>query len=381
MNAEKADAEPAPKEPLETRVAERRALSIAEKIDGNRVLCSSLGRAQAAAALAAGRPESEVTCWFIDQYAQRLALAATQPPEGPRDDKLSIVCSADFPPGPFDLAVLPFSFRGEAELARDLVQDAFARLEIGGHLVVAVDNPRDRWLHDQLREMFPKVTVVADDSAVGYVVRKTAPQRRPRPLRCEFAFRDGERLLRAVSRPGVFAHRRLDPGAHQLIDAVPWPLARTARRGPGLVASDGALRVVDIGCGSGAVGVAIAARGKDAATPLHVFAIDSNARAVDCAAQSAALNGLTTLTAHLDCEGNVDHPATYDVALANPPYYADFRIARLFVDAASRALAPGGTLYIVTKQPAWYQENLFPGWRDTSIRPSGQYFIVKATRG
>jgi len=365
-----------PKQPLEIRVAERCALQIAQTFTAQRILCSSLGRGQAASTLAAQRPEAQVTLWYLDQFWQRLAIneisgLATGVPPG-----LSIVCTADLPAGPFDLAVLPFSFRGEAELTRDLIQDAFDRLAIGGHLVIAVDNPKDRWLHDQTREMFPKVTVIADDEAVGYVIKKRAEQKRPRPLKCEFAFRDGERLLRAVSRPGVFSHRRLDPGAHQLIDAIPWPLTS-----PIAHSSDHPLRVVDIGCGSGVVGVAIAARALADQTPIHVWALDSNARAVACTAESAALNNVTTLTAHLDCEGNVDRPGTYDLALANPPYYADFRIARQFVDSASRALVAGGTLVLVTKHATWYQENLFPGWRDTVIRPSGQYFIVTTRRG
>jgi 16S rRNA (guanine1207-N2)-methyltransferase len=359
------------KPPLEARVAERHALQIAQTFSGNRVLCSSLGRGQAAAAIASGRPEAEVTLWYLDQYWQHLAATEIGQQSG-----LSIVCSADFPSGPFDLAVLPFSFRGEAELTRDLIQQAFDRLAIDGHLVVSTDNPRDRWLHDQLREMFPKVTVIVSEEAAGYVIKKRAEQKRPRPLKCEFAFRDGQRLVRAVSRPGVFSHRRLDPGARQLIDAIPWPIETS----PGKT-----LRVVDIGCGCGAVGVAIAARAQGdnqgETMPIEVLAIDSNARAVACTAESADLNGVTTLTARLNCFGEVDQPATYDLAVANPPYYADFRIAKLFVDSALKALITGGVLYLVTKNATWYQENLFPGWRDIRIHPSGQYFIVTARRG
>jgi len=361
------------KPPLEPRLAERRALEVAQAYTGTRILCSSLGRGQAAAALATMRSDVSVTLWYLDQYWQKLAVDAIG-----YSPQLTILCSADLPPGPFDLAVLPFSYRGEAELTRDLIQDAFDRVTIGGHLVVSTDNPRDRWLHDQLREMFPKVTVVPSDDAVVYVIKKRAEQKRPRSLKCEFAFRDSQRLIHLASRPGVFSHRRLDPGARQLIDAVPVQIELPQGR---------PLRVLDIGCGNGAVGVAIAVRvcadhpNVDAITdgqsrPIEVLSIDSNARAVHCTAESARLNRLECVTAVLNCEGQVDRPSSYDLALANPPYYADFRIARLFIDAASAALVPGGRLYLVTKNPQWYQENLFPGWRDIQIQPSGQYFIV-----
>lgn len=351
------------------RAAESAALQIARQHPADQILCTTLGRGQAAVALASERPQSAVTCWFLDQYQQRLAVS--QAPHLPR---LQMLCGADFPDQPFDLALIPLSFRGEAELARDLIQDAFARLRVGGQLVTAVDNPRDQWLHTQLRSMFPKVTVVAGDVAVGYVVPKRGPQRRPRPLRCEFTYRDGPRLLKAASRPGVFAHRRLDPGARQLIEAVPRELGE-------LVDGDAPLRILDIGCGSGVVGVALAARRQDQGQPVHVLSLDSNARAVQCTAQTAALNGVGSLTAVLQSEGQCDAPGSYDLAVANPPYYADFRIAALFIQAAARGLRPGGMLYLVTKHPDWYQENLFPGWRDTTIDPCGTYFIVTARRG
>lgn len=349
--------------------AEAAALQIARQHAAERILCTTLGRGQAAVALASERPQSEVICWFLDRYQQR--LAASQAPPLPR---LQWICGADFPDPTFDLALVPLSFRGEAELARDLIQDAFARLRIGGQLITAVDNPRDQWLHTQLRAMFPKVTVAHGADAVCYVVRKRGPQRRPRSLRCEFTYRDGPRLLQAVSRPGVFAHRRLDPGARQLIDAVPRDLGE-------LAGDDAPLRILDIGCGSGVVGVALAARRQDQGQPVHVLSLDSNARAVQCTARTATLNGIGSLTAVLESEGDCDLPGSYDLAVANPPYYADFRIAALFLQAAARGLRPGGMLYLVTKHPDWYQEHLFPGWRDATIAPSGRYFIVTARRG
>ena len=73
-------------------------------------------------------------------------------------------------------------------------------------------------------------------------------------------------------------------------------------------------------------------------------------------------------------------PGSYDLALANPPYYADFRIAELFVEAAHRALAPGGTLLIVTKQPTWYLENLPNAWNDVAREEVKTYHLIEAVR-
>jgi 16S rRNA (guanine1207-N2)-methyltransferase len=352
---------------LPARPAEAHALDIARALfaaDGpaaavRRVICTTAGRGQAAFELAAAHPAAEVTVWFLDLFPQAAAVAAWEsPPPG-----LRAVCAADMPPGPYDLAVVPLSKNGEAELSRDILQSAFLQLAIGGRLVAAIDNATDNWLREQLAETGETVRVrpAAAADAVAYIVEKTREPAKVRDFSCEFVFRDRDRLLTAVTRPGVFAHRRIDPGARHLLNAVD-------------VAAE--TRIVDIGCGSGCVAMGLAAR--DAS--VHVHAFDAAARAVECTRRAAAINGLDNLTVALECEGNVPEPGSYDLALANPPYYADFRIAELFVEAAYRALAPGGTLLIVTKQPTWYLENLPNAWNDVARESVKTYHLIEAVR-
>jgi 16S rRNA (guanine1207-N2)-methyltransferase len=164
-----------------------------------------------------------------------------------------------------------------------------------------------------------------------------------------------------MTRPGVFSHRRIDPGARHLLAAVD-------------VAPD--TRVLDIGCGPGSVGLGMAARDPT----VHVHAFDSAARAVECARWGAATNGLTNLTVALEAHGNVPEPGSYDLALANPPYYADFRIAALFVEAARKSLVPGGTLLVVTKQPSWYLERLPVEWDSVAREEVKHYHVIEAVR-
>lgn len=274
---------------------------------------------------------------------------------------LSFLCQPDLPAGPFELAVLPCSRQGEAELTRDLLQSAAQRLAVGGTLVAAVDNPRDHWLGAQLQELFPKATAERYADATAYRARKVAEPRRVRDFRCRFAYRDRDRLLQAVSRPGVFSHRRVDAGARQLLAA-----AETEQQ----------QRVLDVGCGWGAVALAIAAR--DSTVAVH--AVDGNARAVECTMAGAALNGLVNVTAEVNAFGQFGRDGQFDLALANPPYYADFRIAELFIAAARRALRPGGRLLAVTKHPQWYEERLPGQWRDVQTSASKQYYVVSAAR-
>lgn len=342
---------------LPAKLAEARALEIAAEAPGERVLCTTLGRAQAALALARARPAASVCAWFLDEHHQRLAAAHA----GDGAPNLTLACAADPPPGEFDLAIVPLSKHGEAELSRDLLQSACRRLAIGGTLVATVDNAEDRWLHGALRQWFDKITVHKQPDATTYSARKSREPGKWTNFRCEFAFRDQGTLVRAVSRPGVFSHRRIDPGARQLLAA--------AGAGQGE-------RVLDIGCGSGAVGLALAMR--DPTVSVH--AADSHARAVECTLAGAALNGLTNVTAALNSTGEFGTPASFDLALANPPYYADFRIAGLFLRAAHSSLKPGGRVIFVTKQPGWYQEAMPVDWTEVACRPSKRYHIVEATR-
>ena len=77
---------------------------------------------------------------------------------GSQPANLTIVCSADFPPQPVDLAALPFSAQGEAELRRGTVAGGAPATGAGGVLLASTDNPRDRWLHEEMRKLFATVT-------------------------------------------------------------------------------------------------------------------------------------------------------------------------------------------------------------------------------
>ncbi len=346
---------------LPPRPAEAHALEVARSLPGSRIVCSTAGRAQAAHALALERPDAAVTAWFLDLHP----LESARDSWAPHPANLRAECTADMPPGPYDLAVVPLAKSGEAELSRDILQAALVNLAVGGRLVVAIDNPRDTWLHGQLADTGETVRVRTAEgpkpSTVAYVVEKTHEPAKVRDFSCEVVFRDRDRLLTAVTRPGVFAHRRIDPGARHLLNAVD-------------VAPE--TSVLDIGCGSGCVALGIAARDSS----LRVHAFDSAARAVECTRRAVEMNGLTNATVALEARGRVPDPGSWDLALANPPYYSDFRLAELFVESARLALAPGGTLLVVTKQPTWYLENLPRMWTNVAREEVKGYHLVEAVR-
>ncbi len=320
------------------------------EIEFQRALIVSSGRAQVAELLRQRSPDARLTAWYIDLH-QATQAQSTLPGD------IEVVCSADLPTGEIDLAALAISMRGEAELTRELLQQSHERLSVGGSLVAAVDNPRDSWLREQLEPMFDKVTCIDAEDGRMYVGRKTGPLRRARNFQGEVVFRDDDQLIKLITRPGVFAHRQLDPGARQLLLSVDIE--------PGQ-------RVLDLGCGSGALAIAAALR----ADGVQAIAVDSNARAIACAAQNAELNQVAVQVL-LNSDGNLSElAASVDVVLCNPPYFSDFEIAEKMIRTAAQVLRPGGAALFVNKQPRWYESRLPQTLIDVELFESGKYWVA-----
>jgi len=376
MNESEVEVEQDPATDSAPRPAEQRLAEIVATIPGKRMTLVSTGRSQAAKTILDARPKCEVTCWYLDSFQAALAreeLATTS---------AQVICTADWPgtEGPTvvdactndkpnqtqcDLAAIVSSSRGESELTRDIIQTAFANLKIGGCLAVSTDNAKDKWLYKQISQYSKSVKTRSFSDAVVYYVIKQQPLKKIRDFGCNLAFRDQDHLIQLYTRPGVFSHRQLDNGARQVLDTVE---------------IEASSRVIDIGCGSGPMSLALAKLQPTA----HVLAIDSNARAIDCVKRGAALNEIGNVDTQVNHDGQIEEPGTYDLAVANPPYYANFRIAQHFIETAVGALRPGGRLMLVSKHPKWYQENITRWLEECEVFPSRRYHLatgVKASPG
>jgi 16S rRNA (guanine1207-N2)-methyltransferase len=233
----------------------------------------------------------------------------------------------------FRTAVYPPAQGGERALKIDMVEQAYHVLRPHGVLVVASPYEADALFPGLVKKVFGRYHAPLQEA--GQVVWGQRERDRPR-RRHETTFQvraDDGPPFRFVSRPGVFSYGRFDEGALALVEVM------DVRAGD---------RVADVGCGCGTNGIIAARR---AGPDGGVTFLDSNVRALALAEHNARLNGVDRF--EVVASSRVEGPAeqAFDVALANPPYYAQLSIARLFIERGMALLRPGGRFYLVSKQP------------------------------
>lgn len=295
----------------------------------------------------------EVTCHTLDVY-HRHAIEKVH--------HVKAICSPHLPEGPWDVVRFrtgPKSMSGE--LALDLLQEC-ARL-VGGDLKPP-------------RFVLDFVGRERDSNDLLDKVRKDAA--RVRSFRAEWpASVPGGPKLMFTSYPGCFCHRRLDEGGLALAEVVSRELregkVHTAARSHG-----GELRLLDMGCGCGLVGLLIAAGQPSDHSTVSLTLVDSHSRAVEAATENAAKFGVPAEVILSDNGTPTRMDGTFDVFVGNPPYYSDYRIAEVFLETAKRALKPGGVCYQVVKNAAGLepvQKRFFP---EVEIIRRRNYSVLKS---
>lgn len=136
------------------------------------------------------------------------------------------------------------------------------------------------------------------------------------------------------------------------------------------------MRVMDLGCGCGVVGIAAA----KIAGEENVFMSDADPMAVETARRNAERNGLSNISICLsDGFSNVD-AGGFDLILSNPPYQSDFSVAKGFIEKGFNRLKIGGKLYMVTKRREWYKNKMISIFGGVEIRETDGYYVFIAER-
>ena len=281
----------------------------------------------------------DVTCHCLDIY-QRHAIEKVH--------HAKAICSAHLPEGPWD----EIRFRTgpklmSGELSLDILQEIHL-MRPARFVLDYVGRERDK--NDLLDKILKDPDRVRDFSARWKASVPGGPE-------VEF-----------TSFPGCFCHRRRDEGGLALAEVVARDLQAREKAG--------GLRLLDMGCGCGLVGLLVASQVKG----ISLVMADSHSRAVEAATLNAKAQGVDAEIVLSDNGTPARMDGTFDVFAGNPPYYSDYRIADVFLETAKRALKPGGVCYTVCKNAAGLepvQRRYFP---DVEVVKRRGYAVLRSIR-
>lgn len=180
----------------------------------------------------------------------------------------------------------------------------------------------------------------------------------------EFKLLEAEVLGQKISletQNGLFSPEHIDRGTLAMLSHVKF---------------DSGMRIMDLGCGCGIVGITAA----KIAGEENVFMSDADPKAVEVARRNAERNGVSGVTLYIS-DGFRDVEASgFDLILSNPPYQTDFSVAKGFIEKGFNRLRIGGKLYMVTKRREWYKNKIISVFGGVEIRETDGYFVFIAER-
>jgi len=170
---------------------------------------------------------------------------------------------------------------------------------------------------------------------------------------------------------GVFCADRLDIGTRFLLQHLP-------PTGPGTGTGPGPTRVVDLGCGNGVVGLAVALADPEA----EILFRDESYQAVASAEANFRAHAGEGRRAEFTVGDGLAGvaPGSVDLVLNNPPFHShqattDHTARRMFADAR-RALRPGGELWVVGNRHLGYHVTLRRIFGNSRLVASDPKFVV-----
>ena len=137
-----------------------------------------------------------------------------------------------------------------------------------------------------------------------------------------------------TSDAGVFSKNTVDFGSRLLIDSFSYPVTVT---GP----------ILDVGCGYGPIGLALAAANPD----ITVEMVDVNERSMQLAKRNAEVNQVKNMKIYSSSiYDNVEGSNRFAAIVTNPPIRAGKETVHAILTQAYEYLMPGGTLTAVIQK-------------------------------
>ncbi|WP_328869404.1 methyltransferase [Streptomyces sp. NBC_00287] len=318
-------------------------------------------------ALAGHRP-TQITDSHLAQEATRANLARA----GVEPGAVRLLTTQDPPPERIDVLLV----RIPKSLA--LLEDQLLRLAPAVHAdTVVVGTGMVKEIHTSTLRLFERIigptrTSLAEKKArLIFCTPDPALERGANPWPHSYELPDGIGAVSGrtvVNHAGVFCADRLDIGTRFFLAHLP--------------DSRGGRRVVDLGCGNGVVGTAVALADPEA----EVLFVDESFQAVASAEATYKANGVPGHAEFRVGDGLAGVPAgSVDLVLNNPPFHShqattDATAWRMFT-GAKRALRPGGELWVIGNRHLGYHvklKRLFGNCQLVSGDP--KFVVLKAVK-
>lgn len=267
----------------------------------------------------------------------------------------------------------------EKAVMLQLLHDAARILRPGGRCLLAGGNQEGaKSAALLLQRMFGPIKVLAQHSSHRLVVAHrpeelpSLPPELHTPYVDPQCFREIEVTLAGMpltlfTRPGVFSWEHLDEATEVLAGQLDISIGT---------------RVLDIGCGAGALG-AVAAR-KSRTGMVRVLDVD--AEAVRCAARTLDAAGAANAEAIVSDVASAVLTQRFDLVVANPPFHVgkqvDLSVPHQFIADAFEVLEPGGRLMLVANRTLPYEAMIAEHFgRVMSVYDGRRFKVLTATRG
>lgn len=336
------------------------AMTAALRFDGCAVTCHAFDLHHARAILRNFATNAFPFTFIHDPFVTTAGTRVDSAPASGRPP-MRVACTSSVPDSHYDLALFmatPGTMTGE--LILDQLEDIHGCMAEGGTCVIACEG-ESAPLFKQIKALFGNLSVHYDKKGIFCAkARKTAPLARPRDFSATFpASVPGGEPHTLLSLPGVFCHRRPDAGGLALAEMAVLDLRPN-------------LRVLDMGCGCGLVGILLAKSQPN----VRVTFVDSHARALAATWRNVSALGIEKAQLVLSDQG-IDKGG-FHLCAGNPPYYSDFRIAELFIQTAYDALKPGGLCLMVAKAARAMEERQLDLFGNAEVLRRRGYGIVKS---
>jgi 23S rRNA (guanine1835-N2)-methyltransferase len=313
-------------------------------------------------ALAAQGPV-QITDSYLAQEATRANLAR----RGVESGTVQLLTTQDPPPERIDVLLV----RVPKSLA--LLEDQLLRLAPALHAdTVVVGTGMVKEIHTSTLQLFERIlgptrTSLAERKArLIFCTPQPSVERPANPWPYTYDLPNGIGTVSGrtvVNHAGVFCADRLDVGTRFFLGHLP--------------GSKGAQRVVDLGCGNGVVGTAVALANPQA----EVLFVDESFQAVASAEATYRANGMPGHAEFRVGDGLAGVPAgSVDLVLNNPPFHShqattDATAWRMFT-GAQRALGPGGELWVIGNRHLGYHVKLRRLFGNSQLVASDPKFVV-----